>query len=43
LKISAQLYLKNQKGRKNLREPDADWRITFKWIVKKLNVWDGVK
>jgi hypothetical protein len=43
LKTSAQVYLKNRKGRKNLIDPDADWRITFKWIVKKLNVWDGVK
>jgi hypothetical protein len=30
LKVSAQFYLENRKGRKNLRDPDADWRITFK-------------
>jgi len=42
LKISAQFYLEKKKRRKNLRDPDAGWRITFKWIVKKLNVRDGV-
>jgi hypothetical protein len=27
VKISAQIYLKKRKRRKNLRDPDAGWRI----------------
>jgi len=33
---------KTGREEKNLKDPDADWRITFNWIVRKLNVWDGV-